>query len=114
LGGLPDAAARTDIDLPDGARWASSVVTCRPSVRGAVEHVLADTVLVDTAEQGLDIAQRHRVRTVTLDGDRIGPGSIEGGSSHRPSTLEVQSAIDAATSELAGARRRLEEIEAAL
>ncbi|AZG44009.1 chromosome segregation protein SMC [Gordonia insulae] len=114
LGGLPDAAVRDDIVLPDGARWAASVVQCPASVRGAVDLVLADTVLVDTPRQGLDIAQRHRVRTVTREGDRIGPASIEGGSSHRPSALEVQSAIDSATSELAAARRRAEEIEAAL
>ncbi|MFW0784637.1 chromosome segregation protein SMC [Gordonia sp. CPCC 206044] len=114
LGGLPEVAARDDVHLPDGARWATSVVTCPPSVRGAVDLLLADTIVVDTPEQGIELAQRHRVRTVTRDGDRVGPASIEGGSSRRPSTLEVQSAIDVATNELAEARRRAEEVEAAL
>lgn len=114
LGGLPDAPRQDTGELPPGARWAASVVTCPSSVRGAVDLMLADTVLVDDADQGLEIAQRLRVRTVTRDGDRIGPASIEGGSSRRPSSLEVQSAIDTATSDLAAARRRAEEIEAAL
>ncbi|RPA12597.1 chromosome segregation protein SMC [Gordonia sp. OPL2] len=114
LGGLPDAPRQDGGDLPPGARWAASVVTCPSSVRGAVDLMLADIVLVDDADQGLEIAQRLRVRTVTRDGDRIGPASIEGGSSRRPSSLEVQSAIDTATSDLAAARRRAEEIEAAL
>ncbi|GAC69017.1 chromosome segregation protein SMC [Gordonia soli] len=114
LGGLPDTATTPQVDLPDGARWASSVVTCPPSIRGAVDLVLADTVLVDDPHTGLDLARDHSLRSVTRDGDRIGPASVEGGSSHRPSTLEVQSAIDAATGDLATARRRVEEIEAAL
>ncbi|MEE4022693.1 chromosome segregation protein SMC [Gordonia sp. PKS22-38] len=114
LGGLSTSESRGDVALPSGACWAASVVTCPASIRGAVDLVLADTVVVETAELGLEIAQRHRVRTVTRDGDRIGPGSVEGGSSHRPSTLEVQSTIDAAATDLAASRRRSEEIEAAL
>ncbi|GAB88613.1 chromosome segregation protein SMC [Gordonia rhizosphera] len=114
LGGLPEGAGRAGVDLPDGARWASSVVDCPPSIRGAVDVVLADTVLVEDAEQGVELARQHRVLAVTRDGDRVGPASIEGGSSRRPSTLEVQSAIDVATSELTAARRHAEEIEAAL
>ncbi|MFI8771386.1 chromosome segregation protein SMC [Gordonia sp. NPDC062954] len=114
LGGLPSQRPTPDIELPAGARWAATVVSCPDSIRGAVELVLGDTVVVATAEQGLEIAQRHRLRTVTRDGDRIGPGSVEGGSSHRPSTLEVQSSIDIAAEELVAARRRSEEIEAAL
>ncbi|MGV9712338.1 chromosome segregation protein SMC [Gordonia sp. NPDC003424] len=114
LGGLSDPTTRPQIDLPDGAHWATSVVSCPPEIRTAVELVLADTVLVDSAEQGLELSRAHRLRTVTRDGDRISPGSVEGGSAHRPSTLEVQSAIDAATVELAGAQRYSEEIAAAL
>ncbi|MFW0796374.1 chromosome segregation protein SMC [Gordonia sp. CPCC 205515] len=114
LGGLPAPAAPARFDLPDGARWASSVITCPPEIQGAVELVLADTVLVDTAEHGLELSRTHQVQTVTRDGDRIGPASVEGGSSRRPSTLEVQSAIDTATAELAAAQRSSEEIEAAL
>lgn len=114
-GGLDGAAARErEVPLPEGARWASSVVRCGPEIRGAIDTVLADTIIVDDPAQGLELARRLGVRAVTPAGDRIGPASIEGGSSRRPSTLEVQSAIDAATEELAATRRRVEELEAAL
>lgn len=114
VGGLAGDPANPDVALPDGVAWATDVVTCPPSIRGAVNVVLAGTVVVDTPDQGLDLARRHGLRTVTRDGDRVGPASIEGGSSRRPSTLEVQSAIDTATGDLAAARRDVEEVEAAL
>ncbi|MDH3025518.1 chromosome segregation protein SMC [Gordonia alkanivorans] len=113
-GGLTESVRPRDVALPDGVRWAASAVTCGPEIRNAIDTVLADTVVVDDPAQGLEIARRHGVRVVTHAGDRIGPASIEGGSSRRPSTLEVQSAIDAATEELAATRRRVEELEAAL
>ncbi|MDL9936228.1 chromosome segregation protein SMC [Gordonia sp. ABSL1-1] len=113
-GGLSATAVPRIVDLPAGVRWASSVVSCPESVRGAVDVLLADTILVDDPQQGLDLARSHRLLAVTRDGDRIGAAAIVGGSSHRPSTLEVQSAIDAATADLATAHRRAEEIAAAL
>lgn len=117
LGGLPTTPTTPAADrvaLPDGARWATTVIACPPEIRGAVELVLADTVLVDTAEHGLELSRTHGVQTVTREGDRVGPASIEGGSARRPSSIEVQSAIDIATAELAAAQRSSEEIEAAL
>ncbi|MBN0971800.1 chromosome segregation protein SMC [Gordonia hongkongensis] len=113
-GGLTGPDRSTDVALPDGARWAASVVDTRPEIRGAIDTVLADTVIVDDPAQGLELARRLGVRAVTPAGDRISAASVEGGSSRRPSTLEVQSAIDAATAELASTRRRVEELEAAL
>ncbi|GAA1480410.1 chromosome segregation protein SMC [Gordonia sinesedis] len=114
VGGLADPAGNPDVSLPDDVAWATDVVTCPPSIRGAVDVVLAGTVIVDSAETGLDLARTHGLRTVTRDGDRVGPASIEGGSSRRPSTLEVQSAIDTATADLAAARRDVDELQAAL
>ncbi|WP_055474779.1 chromosome segregation protein SMC [Gordonia sp. HS-NH1] len=113
-GGLTGPDRRGEIALPDGARWAASVVDTRPEIRGAIDTVLADTVIVDDPAQGLELARRLGVRAVTPAGDRISAASVEGGSSRRPSTLEVQSAIDAATAELTATRRRVEELEAAL
>ncbi|UPG70096.1 chromosome segregation protein SMC [Gordonia hongkongensis] len=113
-GGLTGPDRSSDVALPDGARWAASVVDTRPEIRGAIDTVLADTVIVDDPAQGLELARRLGVRAVTPAGDRISAASVEGGSSRRPSTLEVQSAIDAATAELASTRRRVEELEAAL
>lgn len=114
LGGLDDAAPNRTVALPDGAVWASSVVTAPSHIKGAVDHLLADVVVVDDAEQGVDLAVRHGLRCVTREGDRIGPASVEGGSSRRPSTLEVTSAIDTATADLAAAHRTTEETQAAL
>nr|WP_223205021.1 chromosome segregation protein SMC [Gordonia jinghuaiqii] len=113
-GGLTVPVPARQVSLPDGARWAASVVSCPAGIRGAIDTVLADTVIVEDPSQGLELARRHGVRAVTHAGDRIGPASIEGGSSRRPSTLEVQSAIDAASEQLATTRRRVEELEAAL
>ncbi|MFC9979779.1 chromosome segregation protein SMC [Gordonia sp. NPDC127522] len=113
-GGLTGPDRSSDVALPDGARWAASVVDTRPEIRGAIDTVLADTVIVDDPAQGLELVRRLGVRAVTPAGDRISAASVEGGSSRRPSTLEVQSAIDAATAELASTRRRVEELEAAL
>ena len=115
LGGIPEAPTRSPaLDLPPGARWARSVVSCPESIRGAIDLILADTVIIDDPRQAVDLARRHTLRAVTPDGDRIGPAAIEGGSSHRPSALEVQSAIDSATTQLAEAKRRVEELAAAL
>ncbi|OPX15782.1 chromosome segregation protein SMC, partial [Gordonia sp. i37] len=114
VGGLTHTPSPRTDPLPDGAVWASSVVTCAPSVRAAIELILADTVLVDSTEAAVEVAGALGVRAVTGDGDRVSRATIEGGSSHRPSTLEVQSAIDTATTDLAATRRRVEELAAAL
>ncbi|WP_439032628.1 chromosome segregation protein SMC [Gordonia terrae] len=113
-GGLTAPIRGRAVELPEGARWAASVVSTPDDIRAAVDTVLADTVIVDDPARGLELARSLGVRAVTHAGDRIGPASIEGGSSRRPSTLEVQSAIDTATAELASTRRRVEELEAAL
>ncbi|GAB24607.1 chromosome partition protein SMC [Gordonia polyisoprenivorans NBRC 16320 = JCM 10675] len=114
VGGLTHTPSPRTDPLPDGAVWASSVVTCAPSIRPAIELILADTVLVDSTEAAVEVAGALGVRAVTGDGDRVSRATIEGGSSHRPSTLEVQSAIDTATTDLAATRRRVEELAAAL
>ena len=105
---------RRAVDLPAGARWAADLVTCPDAVRGALDLLLADTVIVDDAAVGLTLAQHHHLRAITRDGDRIGPAAVEGGSSRRQSSLEVQSAIDTARAELDAARRTVEEVTAAL
>ncbi len=114
VGGLRSSDVRRDA-LPDGARWARDLVTCPGSIAGALDVLLDNVAIVDDPEAALRlVGERPQIATVTRDGDRIGVASVDGGSSHRTSTLEVQSAIDTATAELASARRRVEEIEAAL
>ncbi|WP_132993671.1 chromosome segregation protein SMC [Gordonia zhaorongruii] len=104
VGGLAGRATGGRPKLPSGAVWARDVVTAPESVSGAVDVLLRSTVVVDDAEQGLALAADLDVVAITADGDRISTATVEGGSSRRPSTLEVQSAIDTATDDLAEAR----------
>ncbi|MFT4042021.1 MAG: chromosome segregation protein SMC [Gordonia sp. (in: high G+C Gram-positive bacteria)] len=114
LGGVSSTVSIPDIALPAGARWASTVVSCAEPVRGAIDLLLADTAIVDDPADGVRLAREYRLSSVTRDGDRIGPGFVEGGSARRASTLEVASAIEAATDDLAAVRTSAQEIAAAL
>ncbi|MFT3714886.1 MAG: chromosome segregation protein SMC [Gordonia sp. (in: high G+C Gram-positive bacteria)] len=114
VGGLSDQPRGARPTLPPGAQWARDVVTAPGSIAGAVDVLLDRIVLVDDADAGMSVAREHDVIAVTSDGDRISRASVEGGAASRPSTLEVQSAIDAATEDLAGARRDAERIESEL
>ncbi|GED97597.1 chromosome segregation protein SMC [Gordonia crocea] len=120
VGGLRPLPEPGGATLPAGARWARAVIACPPSIRGAVDALLDGVVVLST---GLDdapavasrlVADHPELTVVTADGDRIGAATVEGGSSRRTSSLEVQSAIDAATAELAKANRTAEELGAAL
>ncbi|MDH6678531.1 chromosome segregation protein [Rhodococcus sp. LBL1] len=106
-------AARSD--LPGGARWLVDVVDCPDTVRAGVAALLGGVAVVDSLSAGVAlVAAVSGVGAVTRDGDLVGPGWIAGGSDRRPSTLEVQAAIDASVIALADAERRAEELSAAL
>ncbi|UQE76580.1 chromosome segregation protein SMC [Gordonia sp. PP30] len=114
VGGLADRARADRPRLPAGAVWARDVVTAPGSITGAIDVLLEKVVLVDDAAQAMTVATDHAVLAVTRAGDRISAASVEGGVSARPSTLEVQSAIDTATEDLARARREAERLDAEL
>ncbi|MFT4088823.1 MAG: chromosome segregation protein SMC, partial [Gordonia sp. (in: high G+C Gram-positive bacteria)] len=114
VGGLPDRTLGERPRLPSGAVWARDVVTAPGSIAGAMDVLLADIVIVDDARTGLSLAREHGVDAVTTVGDRVSAAAVEGGTSRRPSTLEVQSAIDTATEDLARAKRDVERIDAEL
>ena len=114
VGGLADQRPGTRPQLPSGVTWARDVVTAPGSIAGAVDVLLDGIVLVDDAEQGMRVAAEHAVVAVTAAGDRISRATVEGGAASRPSTLEVQSAIDAATEDLASAKRDVERIDSEL
>ncbi|GAB2629750.1 chromosome segregation protein SMC [Prescottella soli] len=106
-------AARSD--LPSGARWLLDVVDCPDAVRAGVVALLGGVAVVDSLTDGVTlVASVSGVGAVTRDGDLVGPGWITGGSDRRPSTLEVQAAIDASVAALADAERRAQELSAAL
>lgn len=110
--------ARADADadaLPADARWLGAVVDCADTVHAAVAALTADVVVVDDLAAAADLlAARPQLRAVTTDGDLAGTGWVLGGSDRAPSQLEVQADIDAAEAELVAAKRRAEELEAAL
>lgn len=116
IGARRPARADADADaLPADARWLGAVVDCADTVHAAVAALTADVVVVDDLAAAADLlAARPHLRAVTTDGDLAGTGWVLGGSDRAPSQLEIQADIDAAEAELVAAKRRAEELEAAL
>ncbi|NKS34591.1 chromosome segregation protein SMC [Rhodococcus hoagii] len=108
-----DVAPRPD--LPGSATWIADNVHCPESLRAAVDALLDRVAVVDSLDAATELVCRQpSLRAVTRDGDLVGTGWVTGGSDRRPSTLEVQAAIDASKSALEAAERRSEELAAAL
>ncbi|BDE60090.1 chromosome segregation protein SMC [Rhodococcus hoagii] len=108
-----DVAPRPD--LPGSATWIADNVHCPESLRAAVDALLDRVAVVDSLDAATELVCRQpSLRAVTRDCDLVGTGWVTGGSDRRPSTLEVQAAIDASTSALEAAERRSEELAAAL
>ncbi|MGW0174903.1 chromosome segregation protein SMC [Rhodococcus sp. NPDC003322] len=101
--------------LPAGARAALELVEHPESMRGALTALLGSVVVVDDLGSAAEVvAAGPQWRAVTRTGDLAGAGWVIGGSDRRPSTLEVQSAIDQSTVALGEAERRSEDLTAAL
>jgi len=114
LGDWPAQEAVTG-QLPAGAAWAVDLVEPADRVRGAVTAMLSGVAVVENLTAALDlVAAQPRLRAVTADGDLVGAGWVSGGSDRKPSTLEIQSEVDRARSELVDAERRTGELSAAL
>lgn len=115
LGDWPTAPAGTTATLPAGAVWALDVVDPAPRLRGAVTAMLAGVAVVDDLASALEcVAAQPDLRAVTADGDLVGAGWVSGGSDRKPSTLEIQSEVDKARTELVAAERQTAELSAAL
>ncbi|MGZ6793863.1 MAG: chromosome segregation protein SMC, partial [Mycobacteriales bacterium] len=101
--------------LDGSAVWARDVVQAPPSVCPAVEQLLDRVALVSDATVAADlVSQGHGVTAVTSDGDVFAPGFVRGGSSHAPSLIEIQSAVDETRERVAEATRRGEQARFAL
>jgi chromosome segregation protein len=98
-GGSVDDAPRAP--LPAGAVYALDVVEAPDEIRPAVSRLLAGFVVVDdiAAARAL-VREQPRLTAVTRDGDLFGAHFAAGGSSRQPSLLEVQAAVDEATTQL--------------
>jgi chromosome segregation protein len=97
--------------LPEGARWAIDLVEAPESLRPALARTLRRVAVVD----GLDAARSlvealPDVRAVTAEGDLLGADWAVGGSASAPSLLEVQAAVDEATTQHDAAQHRQERL----
>ena len=101
--------------LEGSAVWARDVVQAPSTVRPAVEQLLDRVALVDDpALAAALVARSEGVTAVTADGDVFAPGFVRGGSSHAPSLIEIQSAVDETRDRVAEATRRGEQARFAL
>ncbi|QGN57842.1 chromosome segregation protein SMC [Nostocoides sp. HKS02] len=101
--------------LDDSAVWAREVVQAPTTVRPAVEQLLDRVALVPDAEAAAALVSRgDGVTAVTTEGDVFAPGFVRGGSSHAPSLIEIQSAVDETRDRMADATRRGEQARFAL
>lgn len=119
-GGPPAGEARAaaemqDSALPEGARWATELVTATGPAGAAVQQLLARIAVVDDLESAAAlIGERPALTAVTLAGDVFTAFTVTGGSAKAPSLLEVQAAVDDAASRLAAVTAGLEQNRFAL
>ena len=113
--GRPDDDPQTWPQLPAGATWARELVQAPPSVRGALDRLLARAAVVATLDDARAlVGALPDCTAVTADGDVLGPGLARGGSSSGPSLLEVQAAADEAAEAAGAAAHRVEQARFAL
>jgi len=124
VGGGPaaDAGGAVEVDLPDGARRATDVVTVAGPAAAPLRALLRDVVVVDDLAQARALVRvAPQAVAVTRAGDLLGASRAWGGSAAAPSVLHLTSALDEAKEglddaaargercrfELVGARERL-------
>ncbi|WP_344881630.1 AAA family ATPase, partial [Nonomuraea antimicrobica] len=102
-------------EAPGGGRWAADLVTVPDHLRPALDHVLADVVVVDDLETARTLVEHHPgLRAVTTRGDLVGAHLAVGGAAGGTSVLQVRAALDEAVRDLEEAESRVEESAAAL
>ncbi|MEV1171345.1 AAA family ATPase, partial [Nonomuraea sp. NPDC049784] len=114
-GSFSRGAPRTRAAAPEGAQWAADLVAVPDHLRPALDHVLADVVVVADLEAARSVADRHPgLRAVTKAGDLVGAHLASGGAEGGTSVLQVRAALDEAIRDLEQAERRSEETAEAL
>ena len=112
LGGADATDDRADWPiLPDGARYALDTVTADATLVPALSRLLRKVAVVEDlpAARAL-VADLPDAIAITRDGDLLSTWFSTGGSSARPSLIEVQAAVDAASEALVGAQREVERL----
>ncbi|MGV8908930.1 MAG: chromosome segregation protein SMC [Propionicimonas sp.] len=101
--------------LPAGATYAGELVECAPNLRPAIERLLFKVAVVEDLASGQTlVAGLPDVTAVTAEGDVLSAWFAAGGSSAKPSLLEVQVALDEANVRLAGAQADTERLRFAM
>ena len=115
LADWPASTAPDLAPLPGNARWAIDLIDAPSRLQGAMSAMLTGVAVVDDLSAAAElVSSRPTLRAVTRDGDVVGAGWVDGGSDRKPSTLEIASEIDKATTELAAAENQVAELAAAL
>ncbi|MER6002188.1 chromosome segregation protein SMC [Nonomuraea angiospora] len=115
VGADDDRARRTRTAAPEGGQWAADLVTVPDHLRPALDHVLADVVLVADLEAARAVVESHpELRAVTKAGDLVSAHLASGGSEGGTSVLQVRAAFDEAVRDLEEAEGRAEETAIAL
>ena len=115
LADWPAAPRQDPPALPENARWALDLIDAPARLQNAMTAMLARVAVVEDLSAALDLVAAHpSLRAATRDGDLVGAGWVDGGSDRKPSTLEIASEIDKATTELAAAETQVAELTAAL
>ncbi|MEU5423723.1 AAA family ATPase, partial [Streptomyces sp. NPDC020667] len=111
--GLGDAGEHRTAPAPagPGPRPALELVHGPAALLAAVAPLLRNVMVVGTLDEAEElVAERPEYVAVTAEGDLLGEHFAQGGSGGAPSLLEVQSAVDEATAELAELDCRCEEL----
>ena len=110
LGGAKDPA-ETWPALPGTARYAIDVVTAEEAVQAGLRRLLRKVAVVDDLHAARALVhQLADVTAVTRDGDVLSEWFASGGSSARPSLIQVQAAVDEAAEQLAAAHHEVERL----
>ncbi|MCC6496697.1 MAG: AAA family ATPase, partial [Propionibacteriaceae bacterium] len=95
--------------------YASGLVECSATLRPAIDRLLYKVAVVTDLDQGMGlVAKLPDVTAVTADGDVLSAWFAAGGSSAKPSLLEVQAALDEANVRLAAAQAETERLRFAM
>lgn len=115
---VANAAAKGQVPsvaLPDGAAWASDLISGSSALVATVKAMLETVAVVD------DLATAHAlvsanagVTAVTRRGDVVGPHTASGGAGDAPSVMHVQAAYDDACTQRDAAARLAEQLQFAM
>jgi len=87
--------ANPHIDLPDGAQWASELISGSDAFAATVRAFVSGVAVVDDLAAARSLVTAHRdVVAVTRRGDLLGARNASGGAGDAPSIMHLQAAYD--------------------